>query len=306
MGNFYEVDELLNEAIMTGVPSVIVEGIDDIALYSKIFERVCFDVEIYPVETIEGYGEGCEQVLNAIKDLNEIESTRHLLSSNMLGVIDKDVRDFRDEIPEIEPVLVLNHYSIESHFVSKNIIGSCLRQLSKINTELVTEQLCSQIIEDIEEKLVDLYYFSLESLKGATDPNYQSDFSYSQPWGRMKDDVKKSQIFQKREGLDSYATGLNLEPSLDVLKSISKGKWLIEAFSDELLKSLRGLHKLCEEERLQSCAACITSAHEKCLYRLREGVTRNSVKHVAFSDVSSDEFSYIVERVSSMKPSPQS
>ena len=66
----YEIDEILNEAIMTGVPSIIVEGIDDVPIYSKISKGLPFNVEVYAVENISGYTEGCEQVISAIKNIN--------------------------------------------------------------------------------------------------------------------------------------------------------------------------------------------------------------------------------------------
>ena len=53
-GCCYEIDELLNEAIITGVPAILVEGIDDISVYDEISASVPFDVEVYAIENIEG------------------------------------------------------------------------------------------------------------------------------------------------------------------------------------------------------------------------------------------------------------
>lgn len=41
-----EIDEILNEAIMTGVPSIIVEGVDDLSIYSALFKDLSFPTEI--------------------------------------------------------------------------------------------------------------------------------------------------------------------------------------------------------------------------------------------------------------------
>ena len=88
----YEIDEILNEAIITGVPALIVEGIDDISIYDNLALKVPFEYEVYAVENIEGFSEGCEQVILAVEELNTLESEAHELTNHVLGVIDKDVR----------------------------------------------------------------------------------------------------------------------------------------------------------------------------------------------------------------------
>ncbi len=297
LGNFYEIDELLNEAVMTGVPSIIVEGIDDISIYSEISNSVPFDVEIYAVESIEGYGEGCQNVINAIKELNALPNNKHRLVENVLGIIDKDVRDFREEMPDVEPILVLNNYSIESHFVSKTIIANTLNLCSKVNRELINDSLCSLIMDDIEYKLLDLYYFSLESLRNSLDRGYESCFSYSYTSGRINDTTIKKAIFNKRSELDIFASNHRLSPCLDTLKSIAKGKWLIDVFSEELLKSINNLQGLCEEHKIETCKSCVIKAFNKCLYRIREGVTKKTVKSLAYANTDGEEFLYIVNRI---------
>lgn len=302
MGNFYEIDELLNEAIMTGVPSIIVEGIDDIAIYSKIFEQLPFDVEIYPIESLEGYSEGCVEVINAIEFLNGIESNRHDLKKHILGIVDKDVRDFRDEIPSAQPILMLNYYSIESHFFSLSSIHACIDKLSRVSRDLISERLCSDIFSRIENRLYELFYFSLESLKAATDPGYSAIFYYSYPSGRMKDEVIKSELEQRKMFLDNFAGSLGLNFSINTLRKIAKGKWLIDVFAEELLKEMKMLRTLCRQQEIKTCKVCFTNEHGKCLYRLKDEVNRSVVKHIALSDVSGPELEYIIERVSAIKP----
>jgi hypothetical protein len=299
----YEIDEILNEAIITGVPALIVEGIDDISIYDNLASKVPFEYEIYAIENIEGFGEGCDQVILAVKELNTLESSIHALADHMLGIIDKDVRDFRQEIPQIEPILVLNHYSIESHFVSKAIVKQILTICSKANRELITEELCDLIMDEIEIKLLDLYYFSLEALKNSLEPEYSSIFSYSNTYGRMKDQVIRQSLNSKKSDLDVFALQNNLSPCLDTLKSISKGKWLIDIFANELLDTINNLPEKCRQSLISNCKSCITGTFHKCLYRINDGFTNKSIKSLALSNTNSDEFDYIVERISKMKVS---
>jgi hypothetical protein len=300
-GFYYEIDELLNEAIITGIPAIIVEGINDIAVYDGITVSVPFDVEVYAIENIQGYTEGCDQVISAIKDLNSLANDTHPLSKHILGIIDKDVRDYRREIPEIEPLLVLNYYSIESHFVSKKIIANIFSLSSKANRELVSDDLCNIMMDEIEAKLLDLYYFSLESLQKAIDPTYAASFSYSCSPGRIRDRQTRQDVLGKKNDLDTFAASLGISPCIDTLKSISKGKWLMDVFSQELLNSINGLQEKCAENTIETCQSCISKAFDKCLYRIKEGFTKKTIESLVFANIEGAEVRYIQNRISSIK-----
>lgn len=300
-GVCYEIDELLNEAVITGVPVVIVEGIDDISIYDEISTRVPFDVEIYAIENIEGFSEGSYQVISAIEDLNSLPNDKHVLSNHILGIIDKDVRDYRHEIPEVEPLLILNYYSIESHFVSKNVISNILILSSKTNRDLVSDELCSGMMGEIETGLLELYYFSLESLRNSIEPTYAESFAYSYAAGRIYDDQTRQNVLDKQHELDAFATSLAISPSIDTLKSISKGKWLIDIFSQKLLDNMEGLQEKCAESSIKTCKSCISQAFDKCLYRIKDGFTKKTIKNLVLSNVEGADVKYIADRIASIK-----
>ncbi|MFV7666800.1 hypothetical protein [Shewanella algae] len=297
----YQIDEIYNEAIITGIPAIIVEGIDDITIYERLADNATLNVEIYAVENIEGFAEGCDQVIKAIEELNTLEGTKYKLVNHVLGVIDKDVRDFRKELPEIEPILVLNYYSIESHFVAQSVVKHILKLCSKASRDLITDDLCTAIMDEIETRLLDLYYFSLESLKKSLTPDYDSDFSYSYACGRMNDAVIKRSLEEKRDSLDRFASEHGLTPCLDVIKSISKGKWLIDVFASEILNCINTLQQKCQDKHITMCKSCISGAYEKCLYRINEGFTKRSIKSLALTDTDFQEFDYIRQRIASIK-----
>lgn len=299
---FYEVDEVFNEAVMTGVPAIIVEGIDDICVYEGLVERVPFDVEVYAVEFIQGYGQGCEQVIRAITDLENLPGGKHKLSKNVLGVIDKDVREYRNEIPVSDSIFVLKYYSIESHFVSRYIVESTLNLCTKSSRDMVSVQLCELIMKEIEVKILDLYYFSLESLRSSVDRNYTGVFSYSFAPGRIKDARAKELVSAKKDELDAFARSLNISLSMNTIKEIAKGKWLIDVFSEELINCIEGLQGKCKDKEIISCRSCLNSAYEKCLYRIRDGINKNTIKSLAVSNIHGNEFDYIVDRIASFRP----
>ena len=300
-GYFYEIDELLNEAIITGVPVILVEGIDDISIYDEISTKVPFDVEVYAIENIEGFTEGCGQVISAIEELNTLSNDTHTLSNHILGIIDKDVRDYRYEIPEVEPLLVLNYYSIESHFVSEKIISNILSLSTKTNRDLVSDELCHLLMNEIETKLLDLYYFSLEALRNSIDPSYEASFSYSYAPGRIRDPQTRKNVLDKQYDLDAFAASLGLSPCIDSLKCISKGKWLIDIFSQALLNSIDGLQEKCAESSIETCKSCISEAFDKCLYRIKDGFTKRTIQGLVLSNISGAEVQYIENRIANIK-----
>lgn len=298
----YEIDEILNEAVMTGVPSVIVEGVDDICIYSEIAKKnIPFPVEVYAVEHVSGFGQGCEEVLRAISEIEGIHSSKHKASDHVLGVIDKDVRDFRGELPVSEAVLTLRHYSIESHFVSKTIVQHTLTLCTRSSHDMVTDELCEFIMSEIEKRLLNLYYFSLEALKKAIVRDYDAAFSYSFGYGRLKDQNAQKLIAAKKQELDAFAATHKIDESISVIKRIASGKWLIEVFSEELVACINDLQGLCKESAINSCRSCLNSAFEKCLYKMRDGINKNTIKSLAFSNVTGPEFDYIAQRISSLK-----
>lgn len=301
-GIFFEVDEVLNESIMTGVPSLIVEGIDDIGIYIDLVKRVPFDVEVYAVEHIEGYGQGCGEVIKAITALENLPQTQYELPSYVLGVIDKDVREYRGELPNSPAILVLKYYSIESHFISKAIIANTLKLCTKSSQNMINEELCDLIMSEIEVKLLDLYYHSLEALKNATQAGYAADFAYSFTPGRIKDAQAKALIQAKKTELDQFAESLNITKNIDSIKCIARGKWLIDVFSDELVTHIENLQNLCRTHTINSCLSCITTAYDKCLYRMKDGFNKNTIKSLAASHVTGMEFDYIVNRISEFRP----
>ena len=299
----FEIDEILNEAVMTGVPSVIVEGIDDISIYECISKRLPFSVEVYPVEYIDGFGEGSKEVLRAIEEIELVPSSVHRVADHVLGVIDKDVREFRNEMPVSDAVLMLKHYSIESHFASKDVIRFIMTLCTKSTRNMVTDELCDHLIHKVESRLVQLYYFSLDSLKNAVVKGYESDFRYSYGYGRLKDQKIRALIDAKKNDLDLFAVSVNVSCSMTAVKGIARGKWLIEVFAEELLSCIVGLQELCREEVVQSCQCCSGGFFEKCLYRLRDGINKNTIKSLAFSHVEGEEFEYIYERFALLKGS---
>jgi len=297
----YEIDELLNEAIMTKVPSVLVEGVDDIEVYDAICGFVTHDVEIYAIETIKGFSRGCEQVILALRNLHSLPESEEKVSQHILGIIDKDVRDFRGEIPELDSLLVLNFYSIESHFVSENVLKNILEISLKTNKGLITGDLITLLMIAVDEHLLGLYYCSLESLKHSLQPAYEHHFGYSFPNDRIKDPNVQRELREKRADLNDFAKDVGVSQDIDSLKRIARGSWLVNEFASIAFKELKMLPQMCSDDLIAKCKVCMTGAVENCLYRVKKGIAKETIRSIALTFIDVGEVEYIINRIEDME-----
>lgn len=297
-----EIDELLNEAIMTGVPSMIVEGIDDISIYESLGEKVSFEVEVYAIENIKGYVAGCEGVIKALEYLHQLPKFNQKIKNHILGIIDKDVRDYREDIPEIDALLILKYYSIESHFVSKDVLKNALNLATKASKNNLSQEDIQLIMVELEKQVLEkLYYFSLEALKNSLKPEYSTEISYKSPVTDTKNTVIKSRINDKKDELNAFAENLGIRYCFNTLKLIANGKWLIDVFSSAIIIEIRKLPSLCENQKITVCQYCKNQTFDKCLYRMKKGINNSSVKNFSMTCVGGEEFLYIVQHIKNMK-----
>jgi hypothetical protein len=152
----------------------------------------------------------------------------------------------------------------------------------------------------IQNQLIDLYYYSLESLKNATTSDYQSDFAYALPTARFNDTQIKARLTQKQPALDEFAKQLALTPTFETFKIITKGKWLIELFADQLLQTIAELPGWCKNQQITTCRFCLNQSYDKCLYRLKPGFHKNTLKSLALTHPVGGDFDYILTRLANL------
>lgn len=291
---------MLSGSIMTNIPSVIVEGIDDVKVYDSIIKSINRRHYVLPVECIDGYGEGNEHVIKAMDAIRELPESRYDYSKYIIGIIDKDVRDFRNEMPSNELIFPLQVYSIESHFVNEKNILSSVREITRITSDLALVDLENIIGAEILNKFETLYLFSLDALKGSLDSEYTSCFSYSFNEGRTLEQADIENITARREALLEFADSKGITYNLETLKKISKGKWLLFLYCYHLEKIIRKLPQYCREHKINTCRVCLTDV-EKCLYKIKEGFSHKTIKSLILNHVDSSELSYIKDKLTSMQ-----
>ncbi len=297
----YEISEILGQSIMTKTPTIIVEGVDDVKIYDSIVSSINAEHFVLPIECVDGYSEGNEHVIDAMNFIREMPASRYDYRDFIIGIIDKDVRDFRNEIPDNELIFPLKVYSIESHFVNKENILSLLKEITRITRDLALPELENIIVDDIFSNFEDLFILSLDALKGATNQDYQSIFSYSYNDGRVINQRDIQLVLARKSELLEFASSLGIEYSLDSLKLISKGKWLIFLYCHHLERAIKNLPALCGAQKIHQCRVCESDIH-KCLYKTKDGFTSRTIKSIVMNDINLSELQYIKSRLHSMIP----
>ncbi len=87
------------------------------------------------------------------------------LKKYVMGIIDKDVRQYLNNLPVKDNLLVLKYYSYETHLITDITIKRILEQLTKVPGSLITQEVIDCLKQDFESQSNELYYFSLEALK---------------------------------------------------------------------------------------------------------------------------------------------
>lgn len=294
--NKYEVDEILNLAIMSKTPHVILEGVDDIRIYEAIAESASTTCEFYSVEMIDGLAGGNDGVIQAMEAINSLNLPAGKRAEHfVMGVIDRDARFYRNEVPNLPSIFSLKFYSIESHFVSIFAIKPSINRLTRISSsdEIDSERIYSKI----NRSLLDVYYFSLEALKNSLTPGYQTVVGFSSSIGRRKDGTTISELQFKKDDLDVFASTLSLAPNIESMRKFSKGKWLLTAFVEELFKEIERLVADCKQMAIKQCRMCELDGAAPCLYQLRGGLNKNSLYSIVQDFIDIPDFDYIKDKL---------
>ncbi|MEL0577510.1 DUF4435 domain-containing protein [Pectobacterium punjabense] len=297
----YEIGEVLNQAIMTNSISLIVEGTDDIKIYEALAINLGKTVAVFPIGCVEGYSPGCGHVVPAMNEVREMPEGDREYSKYILGIIDKDVKDFRMEIPLNPLILTLKYYSLESHFINESVIKDVLIMNTKTPESLLSDDFIGGVFNELAEGSENLFLLTLEALKCSLDSSYEANFQYGFSEGRIFSIEDQRKILEKKDSLLYFADSIGLTGSMQDLKTVTKGKWLIHYVSHKLSEICTTLHTSCGNPPQSQCIICETGGElNNCLYRLKEGVTAKTFKNSIFGNLKSTDLEYVKSRICSM------
>jgi len=294
-----EHDELLNEAIMSETPIIVVEGPTDVPIYEKIGRSIGKGCEVIAVQNLKGMHEGNKSVIEFIKLLNEVDFSGDL-QKYIIGVIDRDSRYFRGELVEIPGLFILKFYSMESHFITKEAVKCVLEQCTNTSSKLVNEDIINFIFCGIIDELMELYLVSLESLKNACVKNYTAVATYSMNVTQMRNIGSFNAVKEKEQILREFGDENGLSGSFISLLEICKGKWVFSEFSRLLLKRVKNLYNSCGVDIFERCQFCFNDKKDLCSYKLETSYDQSQVCNIIKSNEGFTEFNYLKERLVNM------
>lgn len=294
------IEEIFTAAIMSSTPAIIVEGMHDLKTYTSIAQSAVDVVDVHPVELIEGYSPGCKDVVDAVRALYSLDHRTHPVENFVLGIIDRDAREYRGELPSEDAILALDYYSLESHFVNCEVLAAFLKQFTRTHESKFGADFSRRAFEEISEGLLDLYYFSLEALKRAVQPAYAGDFRYSDSIACRKQEAIRAKIMAKQHELDQFASGLGIQANLDSLLKIANGKWLLTVFCELTEALFKKLPNYCGQFGAEQCTYCRHEVFNQCTYRAHEGVTHKTLYSQAAESWRVSALDYVRNRISVM------
>jgi hypothetical protein len=304
-----KITNLIANCVITKRPLLVVEGKDDIQFYDNIALEIDKSLIIRAVETINGYTEGADEVIDLTKDIQNELIEQNELQSLYLGVIDKDIREFRtNDIRSLEVIsnyinlFILEYYSFESHFINKSILKSVLKDLTNVNNQLLIDNFVLNLFNLITEKIVnELYYPALEALQNAIVSDYIGVLGYSNKYPEIINNPEiMRQINNKIYSLDLFAESLNINRSFDTLILFCKGKWILSSFTKFIKEEILNLTSKCKNNEVQQCQYCEIQDFHKCLYKPKFPIQNFDLNKNIMMNIKSANVDYIIQKISQL------
>lgn len=303
MGMRFDATDLLSLAIMSKMPVLIVEGIDDIPIYERLASSVNAACHVYASETLCQTREGCEGVIKNIEDIrsvaDDIPVERHVL-----GIIDRDARFYRNEMTDDPAIFTLKYYSIESHYVNSCSTAHLIPFATRATNRLVDSRLVESVHRSIVPELDFLYYVSLEALRKACESEYKSEFGYKKSIKAITNAGLHTIALKKKDQLDEFAERLGIQNSMETLLKICKGKWLFEIYGDRLYEEIKKLPEKCKTGKITQCQFCANGVPDvkKCLYQTPVFTSSDILRNEAWRNTEVRSLDYIKAKLSEFAP----
>lgn len=219
------------------------------------------------------------------------------LKRYVMGIIDRDVRQYLNRLPVKDNLLVLKYYSYETHLITDITIKRLLEQLTRVPGSLITQGVVDWLKQDFESQSTELFYFSLEALKKMCDDTYQADINYGLDGGAVIRGAKQyrwSLIEPKIDDLNQFAIVHSI--SKNDLKYVAKGKWFLSTWCDYLIRKVKLLHTVCGIQ-IPQCKYCEVGQTDKCLWKSSSSFQVVEIESLLYTQqfIDLNEVNYIYE-----------
>jgi len=298
--------ELLDEAVREKCPFLLVEGKDDPQIYARIAEKAGKEVKIFPVNMVEDYTSGCDNVIKAIDKLQPKFDERPENEHLVLGIIDRDSRPYRplqeDEIDyrTLKSLFILKYYSIETYFATRNNLKKLIEKLTYLSANQITDEILDFVEDNFQNYTNSLYFISLEALKYQCSEDYSAQVQYGH---HVKDKNRIDNLYEQLESqkvdLESFAESKNIE--IHDLKLICKGKWYLAIYICTTNHQIKSLVQQCKDENavIPKCAVCEIDT-ESCQYKYKGGYQTSGLENDILEYIDEEECQDIIQAIQNL------
>ena len=301
MGLKYDLSDALIKARMTSEAMLIVEGKDDCQIYFEMAKIAQKNVFIYQVNEFENYESGCTGVVKCMETLQPKFIERVDNINWVLGIIDRDMRFYRGEIPNnLKGLFITKYYSIESYFATGNNLKKLLAKISYI-LEKDIQQKHIDIIEDNFKISIDqLYLISLEAFKNAGTIGYDKLLGYDYSHGKITEQGFLNYILPllkaKESLLQQFADTKNV--NIEDFKLIAKGKWYLHWYVKRAYFVIKQLKGKCKNKDIPQCRSCMVENYNDCLFGLKSSFTEEQLHNEMLNFIDESECADIIAAIS--------
>lgn len=285
------------EAKMEKKPVIFVEGKDDVPFYTRLCKKLQKEITIIPIDiTSDATGHSCQDIIDGIDSICNCTENKREIEKNVLGIIDRDTREYRKTLPKNDYIIVLQYYSYENYLINRENIRELLEQYT--NCADVEDEIITQIMEIdpcIKKKL---YYFSLEALKNACIPSYNADFRYKDEIERIESDKQLIlKLCSKYQELDSFADTYGIVFDDETMKKIVKGHWYLTIYSRSICKKIKSLHEDCRNKKITQCIYCSVGDTNQCQYKTVKNINFNDISNSLIKNYNYEEMDEVKQRI---------
>lgn len=286
------VSKAINLAVMSKINLIIVEGKEDLGIYSDLLLEKSNDFNVKPIEYFKNCSSGCKEIETQVSKLHSQYPSGHKVYKFFKGIVDRDAKPFRGELCEKEGIYYLDTYSFESAFITNNSILSTVKLLTTLANEQLNNKLTDKILRMINQQFSEFYYICLEALKNAVEEDYQGLIGFKQSYDSiLLNQQKRLALEAKKDELDEFATRFNITSDCILnMKSYCKGKWHLRYFLNSVKKFISELYNYCGSE-LTQCPYCEIKKNESCLYKTSISMNVDQIVMAIKKDINNADLS---------------
>lgn len=307
------------KAVKDKKPLLIVEGVDDVTFYETIVYHITNEkddignmVNIRPIEVF-GRGAGCTQITIQFQEIKD------WITNDMLdyvrGIIDRDSffyiasHEKVHERKSIKGVFILNYYSYESHFLTKNLLKILISKITYCEKSKIDEIILDFLMNKIQTMVYDdLFYIGMECLRNALESNtlkYKAICTYEDSEFDIGDFNKRRNKFLRKidkEYLDNLAINKGINKNINDIKKIVKGKHLLYSYASQIYYEIDKLEKRCKkDDNVLICNYENDCIKERCRWKNKASYDARQIYFKLQEEVDIKEIEYISNELRKLK-----